>query len=408
MRAIEPGLFSVFRLFTGLRLFFSVIFTVARLAAPDSSLRLAELLDPLILMVLLLVPLVRSRHEWIILPLALIYAGVGPFWVLWETLDVVGTRQLPAESFLALQIWGSMIVLLLPAVLIGWQYRFWHVLVFSTGITVLNVVVIHQTDYAGEFESPLVTGSIAARMITFIVVGWLVARLMTAQRKQRDDLKLANTQLAHHAATLEQLAVTRERNRLARELHDTLAHTLSALAVQLEAVDALWKVKPEQAQVRLQRSIETTRSGLTETRRVLQNLRATPLEDLGLGLALKQLAESTAARSGVTLDLHIDKWLGGLSPDVEQCVYRIAQEALANVVNHANAAHLTVQLIRQSPYLTLTISDDGLGFAPEQLSAARFGIQGMRERADMIGGRLNVESQPGQGTIVVLAVEVGE
>jgi len=376
MRAIEPGLFSVFRLFTGLRLFFSVIFAVARFAAPDGNFRLADLLDPLILMVLLLVPLVRSKYERIILPLALIYAGVGPFWVLWETLDVAGIRQLPAESFLALQIWGSMIVLLLPAVLIGWQYRFWHVLVFSTGITVLNVVVIHRTDYAGEFESPLVTGSIVARMVTFMVVGWLVARLMTAQRKQRDDLKLANAQLAHHAATLEQLAVTRERNRLARELHDTLAHTLSALAVQLEAVDALWKVKPEQAQVRLQRSIETTRSGLTETRRVLQNLRATPLEDLGLGLALKQLVESTAARSGVALDLHIDKWLGGLSPDVEQCVYRIAQEALANVVNHANAAHLTVQLIRQSPHLTLTISDDGLGLRRNNCRRRGLGFKG--------------------------------
>ena len=193
-------------------------------------------------------------------------------------------------------------------------------------------------------ESPLVTGSIVARTTTFMVSGWLVGRLMTGQRKQRQAMKEANRKLTHHAATLEQLTTTRERNRLARELHDTLAHTLSAVAVQLEAANVLWSTKPEQAHARLQKSIEVTRSGLTETRRVLQDLRASPLEDLGLALAVRNLAESTASRSGLKLDLHIADRLGSVPPDIEQAVYRIAQEALVNVISHANARNLTVQL----------------------------------------------------------------
>ncbi len=195
-----------------------------------------------------------------------------------------------------------------------------------------------------------------------MVLGWLVVRLMTIQREQRQALKEANRKLTHHAATLEQLATTRERNRLARELHDTLAHTLSAVAVQLEATNALWTTKPEQAHARLQKSIEVTRSGLTETRRVLQDLRASPLEDLGLALAIRHLAESTASRSGLTLDLHIADRLGSVSPDIEQAVYRIAQEALVNAAAHANARNLTVQLGHFDSHLVLTVSDDGKGF----------------------------------------------
>jgi two-component system NarL family sensor kinase len=146
----------------------------------------------------------------------------------------------------------------------------------------------------------------------------------------------------------------------------------------------------------------------------LQDLRASPLEDLGLALALRNLVTSTAARAGLEPDLHIEPRLGSLSPDIEQAVYRIAQEALVNVVNHANAQHLTVQLGRFDARLTLTVSDDGSGFAAPHATdenngrAHRLGIQGMRERAELVGGRLEVESQPGQGTIVMFSVRVAD
>jgi signal transduction histidine kinase len=170
----------------------------------------------------------------------------------------------------------------------------------------------------------------------------------------------------------------------------------------------LWDNKPDDAHVRLLKTIEATRSGLTETRRALQDLRASPLDDLGLALAIRNLATTTALRGGLKLDLHIADRLSTVSSDIEQTVYRTAQEALANVLNHANANNLTVQLGNFNSHLVLTVSDDGAGFDPQTHDAVRrYGIQGMRERAELLGGTLHVESQPGQGTIVTLSIEVG-
>ena len=407
-KTIEPGLFSVFRLFTGLRLIFAVIFALGEWANPEQPVRILGLLEPLVLMLVLTAPISQAKYGNLLLPVALVVAGVGPLLVQAEGLTVYHHRNTPVETLLSLLIWSTMIVLLLPVVIIGWQYSFRHVVVFAVGITVLNVLVVGMAVGFAALESPLVLGSLLTRMVMFMVIGWLIVRLMTAQREQRHALTDANLNLSHHAATLEQLTLTRERNRLARELHDTLAHTLSAVAVQLEAVDALWNSRPEQARERLRKTIELTRSGLTETRRVLQDLRATPLEDLGLALAIRSLAQSTSLRCGAELDLSIGDHLGSVSPDVEQSIYRIAQETLANIADHADASHLTVKLDRVDSQLILMISDDGKGFNfNESISARHLGIRGMRERAELIGGTLELKSQPGQGTMVTLSVEAG-
>jgi signal transduction histidine kinase len=234
----------------------------------------------------------------------------------------------------------------------------------------------------------------------------MVARIIKIQRQQGQSLAEANAKLTHYATTLEQLATTRERNRLARELHDTLAHTLSAVAVELEAVDSLWDVDQVQARSLLQRSLSATRTGLTETRRALQALRSSPLEYLGLALAIRQEAQTVAERANLTLDLHIPETADNLLPDVEQCVYRVAQEALANVAHHAQAQRVEVKLLQKEDCLTLAVSDDGCGFDAGAIDAERhLGIRGMRERAEMVGSTLEIESDLGQGTTVRLIVE---
>jgi len=407
-KTIEPGLFSVFRLFTGLRLIFAIIFALGEWANPEQDVRILGLLEPMVLMLVLSLPISQAKHGHLLLPAALVVAGVGPLLVQVEGLSIYHHRNTPIETLLALLTWSSMIVLLLPVVIIGWQYSFRHVVVFAVGVTTLNVLIVGLDIGFQALNSPMVLGALLTRMVVFLVIGWLIVRLMTAQREHRRALTEANLNLSHHAATREQLALTRERNRLARELHDTLAHTLSAVAVQLEAVDALWTSRPEQARERLRKTIEVTRSGLTETRRVLQDLRATPLEDLGLALAIRGLAQSTALRCGAELDLSIDDHLGSVSPDVEQSIYRIAQETLANVANHADARHLTIKLDRVDSRVILIISDDGKGFNfNDSISARHLGIRGMRERAELIGGTLELKSQPGQGTTVTLSVEAG-
>ena len=213
-----------------------------------------------------------------------------------------------------------------------------------------------------------------------------------------------NEQLLDHAATVEQLAISHERNRLARDMHDTLAHTLSAVTVQLEAVDSSWDSAPQQARDLLRKSLSNARHGLDETRRALRALRAAPLDDLGVVLALRTLAESTAARHGLDLKLDLPDSLV-LPPELEQNVYRIAQEALTNVAHHASAQTLWVSLERQDDLITLKIADDGKGFVTARRDGAgHYGLQGMQERAEVIGGALDVTSAPGSGTTITLQI----
>ncbi|MFN2156637.1 MAG: sensor histidine kinase, partial [Anaerolineae bacterium] len=186
-------------------------------------------------------------------------------------------------------------------------------------------------------------------------------------------------------------------------LHDTLAHALSGLAVQLDAIAALWDPMPPRARLMLERALAITRTGLDETRRALQSLRATPLEDMGLSLAVQELAESTTARAGLELRIKLPGPLGNLTPEVEQCFYRVAQEALENVIRHANATIVGVSLYRRDGQLTLEIEDDGMGFSAEaDRERDQLGIRGMRERAELIGADLQVRSLEGEGTVVRL------
>jgi signal transduction histidine kinase len=245
---------------------------------------------------------------------------------------------------------------------------------------------------------------LAAR--TFIVcalsagMGWLLDR----QREQERALDEANLKLVHHASTIEELAISQERNRLARELHDTLAHSLTATAVQLEAVSAVWEADERAARDMLGQALHTTRAGLSGARRALQALRASPLEEVGLAVAVGNLARSAAARANLTLELDVPPRLDHVPPDIAQCVYRVAEEALANVVRHAKARQLVVALACANDHLSLAIADDGCGFGPADVEPARYGLKGMRERAELIGGLLTVAPTHGGGTTVKLNV----
>lgn len=143
----------------------------------------------------------------------------------------------------------------------------------------------------------------------FLVVGYFISTLMRMFQQQQAALAQANAQLINYAATQEDLTISRERNRMARELHDTLAHTLSALSVQLETINAYWEVDPAAAQRMLTTALSVTRAGLQETRRALKSLRASPLDDLGLIQALRQIATETATRANLRLNLQIPERL---------------------------------------------------------------------------------------------------
>jgi signal transduction histidine kinase len=295
--------------------------------------------------------------------------------------------------------------LFVALMLVAWQYKWQHVLLVILGIFGLHFGMIWSFTEPG---SPAFLGGLTVTLIqtiVFLAVGFSISYLISRLKEQQQSLAEANTRLAHHASTLEHLATSRERNRVARELHDTLAHTLSGLSVQLEAVKAYWDVDPQKARSTLEGSLKAAHSGLGETRRALQALRASPLDDLGLSLAVRTMVEDAAARANLALNFSVADKLPSLSPDVEQCIYRVAQEAVTNMAKHAKAKTLTVNLEPTEERVTLTVHDDGVGFDVEKKDEAnRYGLQGMQERAQLAGGQLTVTSKPGEGTTVKLVV----
>ncbi|GAB4190452.1 MAG: sensor histidine kinase [Roseiflexaceae bacterium] len=216
---------------------------------------------------------------------------------------------------------------------------------------------------------------------------------------------IERTLLAEQAT---RVALVEERNRLAREVHDTLAQELAGIALQLEAADALLDSTPERARARIRQALATTRESLAEARRSVLDLRSGPLERQELPSALLELARRFQEESGVPVAADL-AWDGPRLPARhEQALYRIAQEALANVRQHAGAQTVALVLRMGEGRVTLRISDDGHGFdsagtdglavAPD--GRARYGLISMRERALLLGGQMRIASSPDAGTCV--------
>jgi signal transduction histidine kinase len=354
------------------------------------------LTDILILFVLLSWSWLQRKLGRMYLPLALLISFGGPVVQVGYVLPMMGS----SSSFAFLL---GFSLLLVPLILTAWQYSFRWVLLFGLSSALFEFMLLSSTAELSLEQLRWSTVALVGRSMLAMFVAYILSNLIEEQRKQRYELAEANRKLVRYAATLEQLAISQERNRLARELHDTLAHALSGLAVQLDAITTVWDPIPPRAKAMLERALSITRIGLDETRRALQALRATPLEDLGLGLAIHDLAERTAERAGLSLELDVPELVRGLSPEVEQCYYRVAQEAMENVLQHADAKRLSVLLRQRDGLLTLEISDDGLGFERGiSTEEDQFGLRGMRERAELIGGTLDVESRAGQGTTIRL------
>ncbi len=306
----------------------------------------------------------------------------------------------------------GMTLRLLPVLLIGLIVTAWH---YPWPVVALYALLTTGLDIAMQAMLPAARDVnamgigvfvVMVRLVAFLVVGYFISRLIQRLQDQQRQLAQTNARLVHYASALEQLTLSRERNRLARELHDTLAHSLSALSVQLETVKAYWEVEPETARSLLDQSLTATRTGLNETRRALKALRASPLDDLGLLLALDRLARNAAERGRLVLQLTLPDTIPPLTAAVEQCIYRVDQEALENVVRHANARQLQMILAAGGPGVTLSIADDGVGFNPAAGETnGHFGLAGMRERAALAGASLTVESQPQGGTRIQLTIQ---
>lgn len=185
-----------------------------------------------------------------------------------------------------------------------------------------------------------------------------------------------------------------ERLRIARELHDEVGQALTAVLLQLDRAQANVGGEPGE---RIREARETARTTLEEVRAIARNLRPEALDDIGLAAALRQLCIE-AERTGVLVDRNISA-VGTLSSETELVVYRVAQEAMTNALRHAGAEQIRLRLCRDADVTILRVQDDGCGIRG---GAEGAGIRGMRERAVLVGGRLELADEPAGGTSVTL------
>lgn len=220
------------------------------------------------------------------------------------------------------------------------------------------------------------------------------------------DLLSIAVERARLFARSAEIGAIEERNRLARELHDTLAQGLTATALQLESADALLEAgsPPDKARQRLRRALSLTQTNLEEARRSVLDLRAAPLEGRSLSEALKTLVGRWESESGVVTSYKAVNPARPLPSGVEAALYRICGEALNNIARHAEAGRVSVRLVSTPEQVRLTVEDNGQGFDATAVPPDRHGLAGMRERAALLSGILEIESAPGGGARVTATI----
>jgi signal transduction histidine kinase len=424
---LQPNLYGVMGIFAIVRVVFAVLFVVMATVATNSLTLFAWV--PLIASTLVLAFVMSKtlqirmgeRHMWIAIALAtadvLLVTSLYTRWSANTWFLPIGNRpELPPffgnvtaiavffnEGTPPISPLFTLLSLFVLTIVICWRYDLRITLGFIALTTVIDTALIVWTSTNIE----QVVFNLAMTMLrvpVFAILALVITYLLRIQNQQHRSLLAANAKLVRHMAVVEELTISHERNRLARELHDTLAHTLSAASVQLEAANSLWTRDRDTAHMALTQALKITRSGLAETRRALEALRASPLEDLGLVLALRELGDLTRQRSGAQVTVTMPAQFEPLPSEIEQTLYRAAQEALENIVRHARASHVTLTLKQHGPAVAMTIKDDGVGFdvAAAQNRPGHFGLNGMAERIEALGGRVAILSRPGEGTSISL------
>jgi two-component system, NarL family, sensor histidine kinase UhpB len=224
-----------------------------------------------------------------------------------------------------------------------------------------------------------------------------VTRLTAAFNEMLDRLETERRESAYRALTAEEA----ERRRVAVELHDEIGQELTALMLEL---DRIARRAPDELAEDLARATAATKATLESVRGVARRLRPEVLDELGLVPALRNLCDRFHAPDGVVLHRALAPELPALSDDAELVIYRVAQESITNVVRHADARHAYVDLHADARDVCLTVRDDGVGLDAARAAASAGGIRGMRERALLIGARLEIGAPEEGGTIVRLSV----
>ncbi|MCC6188422.1 MAG: sensor histidine kinase [Anaerolineales bacterium] len=383
-------------------------------------------------------PLPLRQFRWYLLFWHIVYLGIlGSLWAatLWAARTALGWREAAltalAAGQTALYLWNFMLNDRWP--LPGWRHatyfggsivlwliEWWLYQDFAwlgmayfgqmfgvlpplaavLGTLFIFVLVFGQDgslDFSrvtsGAFIGPLLGWTSA---IVFYLFVYYVMRTSARRGKLVDELRSAQAELEAARARDAELAALQERERLARDLHDSLGHALVSISVQLEAIQRLYRVDPERAAEQVEALKGVTRAAMDELRRSLEGLRTPGLGERPLAEALRALSVETGARSGLEVSCHVAGEAQRLSPPVAEALWRVAQEALTNVARHARAQRVEVRLEVAPTAAVLRVHDDGRGLANgADGGPGHYGLQGLRERLEGVGGELSVRSEGG-------------
>ena len=240
-------------------------------------------------------------------------------------------------------------------------------------------------------------------MLLFLIYMLFLIRIQTNEKERvlelndelnqvNSKLQEANLQLERYARESEKMAETRERNRLAREIHDTLGHTLTGIIAGLDACVAIMDIAPEATKMQLQAITDVARQGMTDVRRSVKALRPDALEKLSLEDALKKSIEEMRQATQAEIRYSCTAELRHFSEDEEDVIYRIVQESITNSIRHGHADQIKIEIRRVYNKLQICIADNGIGC--EEVKKG-FGLHHMEERIQMLQGSLEYESKNG-------------
>jgi len=349
----------------------------------------------------------------------LLLGGLGALFVLTGTLGSDWCQRLTSQWVVTLYF-AFQVLLANAIIVIGREQALVALILFplaAHGVMMLSsrgsyllgaLLVVTALVSFGALESRLIStvvgGLALAAGVVFTMMFTRVAVRENIARAEVERLNLelatANRKLRAYAAQVQELAVANERNRLAREIHDSLGHYLTVINVQLEAASRVFERDPQKAVAFVRKAQSLTQEGLTDIRRSVADLRSAPLDNQPLPKAIEDLAAELQA-SGMVAQFRVEGELPDLSPQVELTLYRAAQEALNNVRKHAHASRVDVVLATMPDRLRIVVSDNGVG---SKRTDGGFGLLGVRERVKLLGGTFAAQSISNGGFEFVVEV----
>lgn len=271
-------------------------------------------------------------------------------------------------------------------------------------VAALNAVppllVLRYDGIGRPFWMQLMIAIVAIAFSHFL--GTSIARIIAQSRERALLIEELETSRAEVAALHREAGAAAERERLAAEIHDTLAQGFTSILTLIQAAAAQVGADPDRTRAHLDLAADTARENLAEARALVGALAPPALDASSLAEALRRQAARLSAQSGIAVEVDTDGELGPLSTPAQVVLLRTAQEAMANVAKHSRARSATVRLARHGAAVHLTVSDDGEGFDPTATPAG-FGLRGMRARAEQVGGALDIQTGPA-GTVLRLEV----